>query len=89
MPCGAPGTRPRGAHVIYMCRHSDSAVLLSKDVVAFVFSDTEGTANEYKKANGVCLLGYNSRYVTHQMTAYITAVAKSDDLTSNSSLSVC
>ena len=54
-----------------------------------MFSGTAGTANEYKKENGVSLLGYNSRYVTHQMTAYITAVAKSDDLTSNSTLSVC
>ena len=81
VPCGAFGTLPRGAHVIYMCGHSDSAVLLAERCA--------GTANEYKNADGVCLLGYNSRYVTHQMTAYITAVTKSDDLTSNSSLSVC
>ena len=39
------------------------------------------SAGDHKKANRVRLLGYSSRYVTHDISEYITDVANSDDLT--------
>ena len=65
--------------------HSSRRAALEKIVIVLVSSDSAG---DYEKVNGVCLLGYNSRYVTYQTSACITAVANSDNLTSNSSLSV-
>ena len=46
-------------------------------------------AGDYEKANGVCILDSDSRYVMRNTSEYITTEAKSDNLISNSPLCFC
>ena len=39
---------------------------------------SSNSVGDYEKENGVCLIDYDSRYVTHNTSEYITTVANGD-----------